>query len=185
METRCRGPNAATMLSPASSYGDFFSGTTCIVEWNSTAVWDPPEPQSSLLAPQEDVNCSPPRQPALKLLDSLFILLNNIVHALFTLDTLYDVDCRPHSIISCPPLGAHRLAAAIPNTTLLVTTPTSDQCCDSIVQSSSEAASKVAAILGLSLAGLNVPVGLDCSPTTVGGNVCGSTTVVCDAPDAE
>ncbi|KAJ7128514.1 hypothetical protein C8R44DRAFT_873230 [Mycena epipterygia] len=125
------------LLSPASSYGDFFSGTTCIVEWNSTAVWDPPEPQSSLLAPQEDVNCSPPRQPALK-----------------------------SSLRCSSPLLPPSLTLRPP-----VTAPTSDQCCDSFVRSSSEAASKVAAILGLSLAGLNVPVGLDCSPIAVGGNV--------------
>ncbi|KAJ7030760.1 hypothetical protein C8F04DRAFT_1236304 [Mycena alexandri] len=29
------------------------------------------------------------------------------------------------------------------------------------------------------------PVGLSCSPITVAGNNCGSTTVVCDAPDQE
>ncbi|KAF7336064.1 Hydrophobin 2 [Mycena sanguinolenta] len=77
------------------------------------------------------------------------------------------------------------LAAAIPNTTPPVTTPTSDQCCNSVVPSSSAAASAVAALLGLDLTGLNVPVGLSCSPITVGGNNCGSTSVVCDAPDKE
>ncbi|KAF7336066.1 Hydrophobin 2 [Mycena sanguinolenta] len=77
------------------------------------------------------------------------------------------------------------LAAAIPNTTPPVTTPTSDQCCNSVVPSSSAAASAVAALLGLDLTGLDVPVGLSCSPITVGGNNCGSTSVVCDAPDKE
>ncbi|KAJ6486682.1 hydrophobin 2 [Mycena sanguinolenta] len=77
------------------------------------------------------------------------------------------------------------LAAAMPNTTPPVTTPTSDQCCNSVVPSSSAAASAVAALLGLDLTGLDVPIGLSCSPVTVGGNNCGSTTVVCDAPDKE
>ncbi|KAF8190015.1 hypothetical protein K438DRAFT_1832483 [Mycena galopus ATCC 62051] len=77
------------------------------------------------------------------------------------------------------------LAAAIPNTTPPVTPPTSNQCCNSVVPSSSTAASAVAALLGLDLTGLDVPVGLSCSPITVGGNNCGSTSVTCDAPDKE
>ncbi|KAJ7036071.1 POH2 hydrophobin [Mycena alexandri] len=79
------------------------------------------------------------------------------------------------------------LAAAIPNGTPPppVTTPTSPQCCNSVVPSTNTAASAVAAILGLDLSGIAVPVGLSCSPITVGGNNCGSTTVVCDAPDQE
>ncbi|KAJ7757392.1 POH2 hydrophobin [Mycena maculata] len=77
------------------------------------------------------------------------------------------------------------LAAAIPNTTPPVTTPTSNQCCDSVVSSSSTAASVVAAVLGLDLTGLNVPVGLSCSPITVLGNNCGGTEVTCDAPQQE
>ncbi|KAJ7921122.1 hydrophobin 2 [Mycena leptocephala] len=76
------------------------------------------------------------------------------------------------------------LAAAIPTTTPPATPPTSPQCCESVVPSSSSAASLVAAIVGLDLAGINVPVGLSCSPITVAGNNCGSTTVTCDAPDA-
>ncbi|KAJ7477962.1 POH2 hydrophobin [Mycena galericulata] len=75
------------------------------------------------------------------------------------------------------------LAAAIPNNPPPVTPPTSDQCCDSVVSSSSTAASVVAALLGLDLTGLDIPVGLSCSPITVIGNNCGGTTVVCDAPD--
>ncbi|KAJ7808784.1 fungal hydrophobin [Mycena olivaceomarginata] len=43
-------------------------------------------------------------------------------------------------------------------------------------------ASLVAAVVGLDLTGLNVPVGLSCSPITVIGNNCGGTEVVCDAP---
>ncbi|KAF8190023.1 hypothetical protein K438DRAFT_1832503 [Mycena galopus ATCC 62051] len=77
------------------------------------------------------------------------------------------------------------LAAAIPNTTPPVTTPTSNQCCNSVVPSSSTAASAVAALLGLDLTGLDVPVGLSCSPITALGNNCGSTSVTCDAPDQE
>ncbi|KAJ7887195.1 fungal hydrophobin [Mycena leptocephala] len=49
----------------------------------------------------------------------------------------------------------------------------------------STAASGVAALLGLDLTGLDVPVGLSCSPITVVGNNCGSTTVNCDAPDEQ
>nr|GAT49607.1 hydrophobin [Mycena chlorophos] len=66
-----------------------------------------------------------------------------------------------------------------------VTTPSSPQCCDSVVSSTSEAASLVAALVGLDLTGLDIPVGLSCSPITVIGNNCGGTTVTCDAPDAE
>ncbi|KAJ6607463.1 hypothetical protein B0H10DRAFT_1956252 [Mycena sp. CBHHK59/15] len=71
------------------------------------------------------------------------------------------------------------------NTTPPVTTPTSPQCCNSVVPSSSSAASIVAALLGLDVSSLNVPIGLSCSPITVVGNNCGSTTVVCDAPQQE
>ncbi|KAJ7184873.1 fungal hydrophobin [Mycena filopes] len=77
------------------------------------------------------------------------------------------------------------LAAAIPNTTPPVTPPDSPQCCSSVVSSTSTAASAVAALLGLDLTGLDVPIGLSCSPITVVGNNCGSTTVACDAPDKE
>ncbi|KAJ7754681.1 hydrophobin 2 [Mycena maculata] len=77
------------------------------------------------------------------------------------------------------------LAAATPNTTPPVTTPTSDQCCTSVVSSTSTAASAVAALLGLDLTGLDVPVGLSCSPITVVGNNCGGTSVTCDAPEQE
>ncbi|KAJ7032555.1 fungal hydrophobin [Mycena alexandri] len=77
------------------------------------------------------------------------------------------------------------LAAAIPTTTPPVTTPSSPQCCNSVVPSSNAAASAVAALLGLDLTGLDVPIGLSCSPITVAGNNCGSTTVTCDAPEKE
>ncbi|KAJ7457516.1 hydrophobin 2 [Mycena galericulata] len=77
------------------------------------------------------------------------------------------------------------LAAAIPNQTPPITPPTSDQCCNSVVSSSSTAASAVAALLGLDLTGLDVPVGLSCSPITVLGNNCGGTEVVCDSPNQD
>ncbi|KAJ7659313.1 hydrophobin 2 [Mycena polygramma] len=77
------------------------------------------------------------------------------------------------------------LAAAMPWDTPPVTPPSSPQCCNSVVSSSSTAASAVAALLGLDLSGLDVPVGLSCSPITVIGNNCGSTTVNCDAPENE
>ncbi|KAJ7795509.1 fungal hydrophobin [Mycena olivaceomarginata] len=79
------------------------------------------------------------------------------------------------------------LAAATPTGTPPppVTTPNSPQCCASVVPSTSSAASAVAALIGLDLSGLDVPVGLSCSPITVGGNNCGSTTVTCDAPQNE
>ncbi|KAJ7469625.1 hypothetical protein FB451DRAFT_1400454 [Mycena latifolia] len=77
------------------------------------------------------------------------------------------------------------LAAAIPTTTPPVTTPTSNQCCSSVQSSSSSAVSAVAALLGLDLSGLTVPIGLGCSPITVIGNNCGGTSVTCDAPEKE
>ncbi|KAJ7128492.1 hypothetical protein C8R44DRAFT_979181 [Mycena epipterygia] len=77
------------------------------------------------------------------------------------------------------------LAAAIPNTTPPVTTPNSNQCCSSVQSSSSSAVSAVAALLGLDLSGLTVPIGLGCSPITVIGNNCGGTEVTCDAPEKE
>ncbi|KAF7291185.1 Hydrophobin 2 [Mycena indigotica] len=77
------------------------------------------------------------------------------------------------------------LAAAAPWDTPPVTPPTSPQCCTSVQSSTSSAVSAVAALLGLDLSGLNVPIGLGCSPITVVGNNCGNTTVVCDAPQKE
>ncbi|KAJ7807032.1 fungal hydrophobin [Mycena leptocephala] len=77
------------------------------------------------------------------------------------------------------------LAAATGTPPPPVTCPTSPQCCDSVVSSSSDAASVVAALLDLDLTGLDVPVGLSCSPVTIVGNNCGNTTVVCNAPKQE
>ncbi|KAJ7898568.1 fungal hydrophobin [Mycena olivaceomarginata] len=76
------------------------------------------------------------------------------------------------------------LAAAIP-TTIPVTPPTSDQCCASVVDSSSVDAGKVLAALGIDLGDITVPVGLSCSPITVIGNNCGGVTTRCDAPEIE
>ncbi|KAJ7837950.1 hypothetical protein B0H13DRAFT_2104409 [Mycena leptocephala] len=45
--------------------------------------------------------------------------------------------------------------------------------------------SSVTFILGLDLTGIDVPVGLSCSPIIVEGNNCGGTTVICDAPEPE
>ncbi|KAJ7176272.1 fungal hydrophobin [Mycena crocata] len=77
------------------------------------------------------------------------------------------------------------LAAAIPTTTPPVSTPDSPQCCNSVVSSTSTATSAVGALLGLDLTGLNVPIGLSCSPITVIGNNCGGTTVTCEAPEKQ
>ncbi|KAJ7495587.1 hypothetical protein FB451DRAFT_1478535 [Mycena latifolia] len=49
----------------------------------------------------------------------------------------------------------------------------------------SSAVSALAALLGLNLSGLNVPIALGCSPITIIGNNCGGTEVVCDAPEKE
>ncbi|KAF7348793.1 Hydrophobin 2 [Mycena venus] len=79
------------------------------------------------------------------------------------------------------------LAAATPTSSKAppVTLPTSNQCCRSIVPSSSTAASAVAGLLGLDLTGINVPIGLSCTPITVAGDNCGNTAVTCDAPEVE
>ncbi|KAJ7260711.1 hypothetical protein C8J57DRAFT_1514647 [Mycena rebaudengoi] len=58
-------------------------------------------------------------------------------------------------------------------------TPNTPLCCESVVSSASAAASAVGAVLGLDLTGLNVDVGLSCSPITVIGNNC--TAATCDA----
>ncbi|KAJ7449492.1 fungal hydrophobin [Mycena galericulata] len=76
------------------------------------------------------------------------------------------------------------LAAAIPTVTP-VTPPTSDQCCQSVVSSSSTAAGQVLSVLGIDLGDITVPVGLSCSPITVLGNSCGGVTTRCDAPEIE
>ncbi|KAJ7915246.1 hypothetical protein B0H13DRAFT_2456360 [Mycena leptocephala] len=76
------------------------------------------------------------------------------------------------------------LAAATGTPPPPVTCPTSPQCCDSVVSSNSDAASAAALLAGVDLTGLDVPVGLSCSPVTIVGNNCGSTTVVCNSPES-
>ncbi|KAJ7503591.1 hypothetical protein B0H11DRAFT_1983552 [Mycena galericulata] len=80
------------------------------------------------------------------------------------------------------------LAAATPTGTTPppVTPPSSQQCCVSVVPSTSVDASQVAALLGIDLDGLNVPIGLDC------GNIfgllnspCASISLICDVPEEE
>ncbi|KAJ7610427.1 hypothetical protein FB45DRAFT_1066217 [Roridomyces roridus] len=65
------------------------------------------------------------------------------------------------------------------------TTGTSNQCCTSVQHSNSNAVSAIAGLLGLDLSGLNVPIGLGCSPITVLGNNCGGTQVTCNSPEKE
>ncbi|KAJ7149640.1 fungal hydrophobin [Mycena filopes] len=79
------------------------------------------------------------------------------------------------------------LAAAIPTGTPPppITPPTSPQCCNSIVPSNSTSATAVATLVGIDLTGLDVPVGLLCSPITGLGNNCGFTQMTCDAPEKE
>ncbi|KAF7305695.1 Hydrophobin 2 [Mycena chlorophos] len=59
------------------------------------------------------------------------------------------------------------------------------QCCDSVVSPPARWVSLVAALVGLDLSGLNVPIGLSCSPITIIGNNCGGTVVNCDSPTVE
>ncbi|KAJ7091784.1 hypothetical protein C8R44DRAFT_891346 [Mycena epipterygia] len=95
--------------------------------------------------------------------------------------------------MAVPPTSSATLATsmAVPPTssatppTSPATPPNSPQCCTSVQSSNNGAVSAVAALLGLDLAGLGVPVGLGCSPITVIGNNCGSTTVNCEAPKEE
>ena len=51
-----------------------------------------------------------------------------------------------------------------------ITPPDSPQCCFSVVPSTSAAASAIAGLLGIDLTGIDVPVGLSCSPITALGN---------------
>ncbi|KAJ7063989.1 fungal hydrophobin [Mycena amicta] len=75
------------------------------------------------------------------------------------------------------------LAAAAPNRLSRDSSSGSQQCCASVVSSNSPAAAAVAeSLVGVVLAGLNVPVGLSCSPITAIGNNCGGTDVTCQSP---
>ncbi|KAJ7659034.1 hypothetical protein DFH06DRAFT_1326881 [Mycena polygramma] len=64
-------------------------------------------------------------------------------------------------------------------------TGTSPQCCNSVQASTSNSAvlGAITGLLGINLSGLDVPIGLSCSPITVLGNNCGGTTVTCDTPN--
>ncbi|KAJ7079930.1 hydrophobin [Mycena crocata] len=62
--------------------------------------------------------------------------------------------------------------------------PKASQCCSSVVSSTSTSATAVASLLNIDLSGLNVLVGLSCSPITVfGTGNCGGTAVSCNVPD--
>ncbi|KAJ7028066.1 hypothetical protein C8F04DRAFT_69386 [Mycena alexandri] len=81
------------------------------------------------------------------------------------------------------------LAAAMPQSTPgvpppPVTPPTTFMCCASVVSSTSPSATIIAGLLGVDISGLNVPIGLSCSPITVVTG-CGGVVVICDAPPAE
>ncbi|KAF7288938.1 Hydrophobin 2 [Mycena indigotica] len=85
-------------------------------------------------------------------------------------------------------LALATLAAAAPNGLESRTNPPpsdSPQCCNSVVSSTTSIASAILGLLGIDLGGLNVPVGLSCSPITVIGNNCGGTTVTCQAPQQQ
>ncbi|KAJ7710521.1 hypothetical protein B0H17DRAFT_1027216 [Mycena rosella] len=86
---------------------------------------------------------------------------------IFTSVLIVSCNVSTHSATNLDP---QTLAAAIPTTTPPVTPPTSNQCCSSVQSSSSSSVAAVAALLGLDLSGLDVPVGLGCSPITVIGN---------------
>ncbi|KAF8182987.1 hypothetical protein K438DRAFT_1839401 [Mycena galopus ATCC 62051] len=80
------------------------------------------------------------------------------------------------------------LAAATPTGTPPppVTPPSSLQCCERVVPSTSVEASRIAALLGIDLDGLNVPVGLTCGNIFEPPNTpCGSISLTCDAPEVE
>ncbi|KAJ6546239.1 fungal hydrophobin [Mycena vulgaris] len=61
--------------------------------------------------------------------------------------------------------------------------PPGAQCCSSTQQSSQFISTVpiLGPLLAIVLGGLNVPIGLGCSPITVIGNNCGGTTVNCDS----
>ncbi|KAJ7452588.1 hypothetical protein FB451DRAFT_1282632 [Mycena latifolia] len=89
----------------------------------------------------------------------------------------------PSTSMAAPPTSsATPPTSSVAPPTSSATPPTSPQCCTSVQSSSNGAVSAIAALLGLDLSGLDVPIGLGCSPITVIGNNCGSTTVNCEAP---
>ncbi|KAJ7364711.1 hydrophobin [Mycena albidolilacea] len=71
--------------------------------------------------------------------------------------------------------------------TLAVASPTPSptaQCCNSVQQSNTAQGASILALLGVVVDAV-VPIGLGCSPITVGGNNCGDTHVVCNAPQSQ
>ncbi|KAJ7915002.1 hypothetical protein B0H13DRAFT_2324806 [Mycena leptocephala] len=62
-------------------------------------------------------------------------------------------------------VGRH-IPDAIPTTT----PPKTNQCCASVQSASNSAVSSLLSLLGIVLNGLDVPIGLSCSPVTVVGN---------------
>ncbi|KAJ7763304.1 hypothetical protein B0H16DRAFT_1527404 [Mycena metata] len=65
-----------------------------------------------------------------------------------------------------------------------ITPPTSPQCCERVVPSTSDDASRVAAVLGIDLDGLNVPIGLACG-TSLNPPTPPDINLICDAPEEE
>ncbi|KAF7354232.1 Hydrophobin 2 [Mycena venus] len=75
-----------------------------------------------------------------------------------------------------------------------VTPPTPPQCCASVVSFTSSSLLRQSArhiflpfvgrLVTSLLTGINVPIGLSCSPITVVGNNYGGTTATCEAPKA-
>ncbi|KAJ7053486.1 fungal hydrophobin [Mycena amicta] len=75
------------------------------------------------------------------------------------------------------------LAAAVPhNSRTSQSSGSGTQCCKSVVPSTDPAISYLAGLVGIDLTGLDVPIGLSCSPITVLGNNCGGTVVNCQSP---
>ncbi|KAJ7916166.1 fungal hydrophobin [Mycena leptocephala] len=70
-------------------------------------------------------------------------------------------------------------AAAIPTNT--PPSSTGPQCCQSVQSSSDAGVASLLGLLGVIVNGVNVPIGLNCSPITVLGNNCGSQTVNCQS----
>ncbi|KAJ7364749.1 hydrophobin, partial [Mycena albidolilacea] len=77
------------------------------------------------------------------------------------------------------------LAVASPTNSPPTAPPgTTNQCCTSVQQSNSAGLGSILGLLGVVLNAV-VPIGLGCSPITVGGNNCGNTNVVCNAPQSQ
>ncbi|KAJ7916162.1 fungal hydrophobin [Mycena leptocephala] len=73
-------------------------------------------------------------------------------------------------------------AAAIP--TYPPPSSTGPQCCQSVESSSNTGVASLLGLLGVIVNGVNVPIGLNCSPITIAGNNCGGQTVNCNSAAA-